>query len=196
MDKKERKRLIRQIKEASGIAMYALDEKMTDEQVIAASQNLEILKLVKPANDYNRYFQGTKTAAANKKADEATKRLEEFLKLENSELIKTGRWLLNTLTKKGNDRKQALLEKDLVHKEDYNDTVVGMRDAIETLRDADATLKGEAQYTIQMLELKINELRRQQQQVKQYIINNYKLSTWNAIAQTFEIEQEDRNESG
>ncbi|MBD3887684.1 hypothetical protein IFO70_39900 [Phormidium tenue FACHB-886] len=38
--KKERERLIKQISNASGVAQYALKEKMTDEQVIQASQNL------------------------------------------------------------------------------------------------------------------------------------------------------------
>ncbi|NEQ95916.1 MAG: hypothetical protein F6K30_04150 [Cyanothece sp. SIO2G6] len=188
MDKKERKRLIRQIKEASGIALYALEEKMTDEQVLEASQNLTVLSLVKSSNTYNRYCQGKKT-------EEANNRLKEFLKPENSEIVKTGRWLLKALAKKGDDRKQALLEQDLVHKEDYNNTVVGMRDTIEAIHDADAQLKDEAQQNIRRLERKIDQLRKQQEQVKQYIRNNYGSSTWKAIAQTFEIELEDHRES-
>lgn len=188
ISRKDRKRLIRKIKEASGVAMYALEEKLTDEQVIAASENLEILKLVKSANNYNRYSQGQKTAAANKKADEATKRLEEFLKLENSEILKTGRWLLNALTKRGKERHETLLEKDLVHKEDYNDTVGDMRDTIETMHEADAKLSKDAKQNIRMLERKIDALRKQQRQVRDYIRDTYGSSTWNAIANRFDID--------
>lgn len=55
LTKKERDRLIKQISDASGVAQYALKEKMTDEQVIQASQNLAILSLLKAPNNFNRY---------------------------------------------------------------------------------------------------------------------------------------------
>lgn len=130
MKKKERKRLIRQISQASGVAQYALDAKMTDEQVSEAAQNLNALGLIKSANTYNRHCQGKKTEAANDK-------LREFIKSqwEESTTYNLGKRIWNALTKTGEERKQDLLNDDLVHKEDYNQMASSYRDALDTQRE-------------------------------------------------------------
>ncbi len=124
LSKKDRQKLISRISRASGIAQYALEAKMTDDHVIEAASNLKVFALIKDANNYNRYCQSQKTAEANAK-------LKQFLDPKNSEIYKAGYWLINTLLKVGQDRKRSLLEKDLVHKNDYNDTINDLRDKIK-----------------------------------------------------------------
>ena len=102
---------------------------MTDEEVSEAAQNLKVLALIKSANNYNRYCQAQKTREANEK-------LEAFLDPNNSEIISAGKWLLNALSKEGLARREALLEKDLVHKEDYNATTSGLLYTISTMKIA------------------------------------------------------------
>ena len=172
--KKERKKLIAKISKASGVAQYALEAKMTNEQVIEAASNLEILGLLKAANNYNRYCQGQKTAEANKK-------LKEFVSLQNSEIVKAGQWLLNSLSKVGQERQKKLLEKDLVHKDDYNHAVIDLKDTVEEQKIGIKQQTNIASKTIQELE-KINDsLRLQLSQIQDYIVNNYGHKTWSAI---------------
>lgn len=52
-NKKECRKSITGINEASGIAQYALSAKMTDEQVTKAANKLEVFLLIKFANNYN-----------------------------------------------------------------------------------------------------------------------------------------------
>lgn len=178
--RKERDRLIRQISKASGVAQYALQEKMSDEQVIQASENLEVLALLKKANDFNRYTQRLKTQEANDK-------LKAFLDLQNSEIVSAGKWLINALSKTGSDRKQTLLEKDLVHKQDYNDTVIGMRDSIETITNTSEEALTEAQAKIADLEKRIDTLKSQFSKIQDYISFNYGKDKWQAIKKTFNL---------
>ena len=175
LNKKERAKLIRQIKQASGVAQYALEEKLTDEQVKRASQNLEILSLIKSANNYNRYCQGQKTAEANAK-------LKEFINLKKSEIYQAGKWLLNALSKKGKERKDNLLEKDLVHKENYNQDVGDLIDVITELKQGSQQQKEQASQQIKALENKIDSLRKQLSFVQDYITNNYGIKDWKQIA--------------
>lgn len=179
--KKERKRLIGKISHASGVAQYALLEKMTDEQVLEASQYLEVFKLIKVSNDFNRYRQGQKTQEANEK-------LKEFMNLQNSEILNAGKWLIHALSKKGSDRKQTLIEKDLVHKEDYNETVIDMGSTINELDQSNSDITLEAQQIIKHLEHRIDTLKTQQSQVKDYIYNNYSAADWRNIENTFNLE--------
>lgn len=178
--KRDRDRLIRQISKASGVAQYALQEKMTNEQVIKAAENLEVLALLKKANDFNRYTQRLKTQEANDK-------LKAFLDVQNSEILTAGKWLLNALSRSGSDRKQILLEKELVHKQDYNDTVVGMRDSINEITDTSEEALTEAQAKIADLEKRINTLRDQLSKIQTYISSNYGADKWKVIKKTFNI---------
>lgn len=174
LDKQERKKLIARISKASGVAQYALEAKMTDEEAIKVANNLEILLLVKPANNYNRYCQAQKTAEANAK-------LKQFLDVSNSEILKAGQWLLNSLSKSGQARKRSLLEKDLVHKDDYNQAVTDYQDTIETQREGIVKIKDNASGIIESLEKRIDSLQTQLQFFKNYIVNNYGQKEWENI---------------
>jgi hypothetical protein len=178
--KKEREQLIKQISNASGVAQYALKEKMTDEQVIQASQNLAILALLKDANNFNRYKQGLKTQEANEK-------LKAFLNPQHSEILNAGRWLLNALSKSGSDRKQTLLDKELVHKEDYNNTVQGMRDDVTSVQEISEEAIAEAEATISALEDRIDTLKGQLSKIQDYISFKYGKKEWQAIKKTFNV---------
>lgn len=178
MNKQERNRLIKQISRASGVAEYALQKKMTDEQISQAAQNLEVLELVKSSNTYNRYCQGQKTREANEK-------LKSFLDPQNSEIVTAGRWLLNAFSKNGSERQQALLERDLVHKEDYNTTVLDMRETISTMKEITSNSTQEAGEKVKILERRNDILRRQLSSIEEYIRNNYGVAEWKSIKETF-----------
>lgn len=126
LSKIERKKLIAKISEASGVAQYALEAKMLDEQVIAAANSLKVFSFIKAANNYNRYCQAQKTAEANAK-------LKQFIDPKNSEIYKAGQWLVDSLSKVGQARKQILLEKDLVHKNDYNNLAEEAAQALDSI---------------------------------------------------------------
>jgi bacterioferritin (cytochrome b1) len=174
LSKKDRAKLISRISKGSGIAQYALEAKMTDEHVIEASNNLKVLALIKDANNYNRYCQAQKTAEANAK-------LKQFLDPKNSEIYKAGSWLINALSKGGQERKQSLLEKDLVHKNDYNDAVTDLRDTIKTQQDGITQQTSEAKDKIIALENRVDSLKWQLNLVRNYIINNYGQNQWQNI---------------
>lgn len=55
LSRKERKQLIARISDASGVAQYGLEAKITDEQVTKAANHLKVFLLIKAANNYNRY---------------------------------------------------------------------------------------------------------------------------------------------
>ena len=179
LTKKEREKLIRKISRASGIAQYALAAKMDDEQLMEAANNLTILNLTKKANDYNRHCQ-------RKKTEEANTKLKEFMSLENSEIVKTGKWLLNALSKGGKERGESLLEKNLVHKEDYNASIEDLKDVISEQKSSSEQNTINATETIQSLEKRISTLTKQQSLIKKYIINNYDSQVWKNIQLYFD----------
>lgn len=180
---KERKKLIEKISQASGIAQYALLKKMTDEQVIEASNNLKILELIKRSNNYNRYQQGLKTAEANSK-------LKDFIQLDNSEVIKAGKWLLNAVSLTGKDRSKALLEKDLVHKENYNEMLSDTRDTIINLTESSKDSIEKAAEIIKNFQAKNDVLRKEMSLLKIYICSNYGNKEWKKIEKTFNVEHD------
>lgn len=195
LSKQQRKELLRVIKNASGIAQYALDAKMTDEQLLDASQHLDILALIKSANTYNRYRQGKNTQKVNEQLTEVKTeltetqaKLQQFLDPNNSEILQAGRWLANALSLNGRGRRQALLERELVHKEDYNNDVSDMRVTIETIVSASEEMEGEAEETIEDLQRRIDTLRQQMSQVQDYISHNYGHDQWRMISNTFRIQ--------
>lgn len=164
MKKQERKRLIRQISRASGVAQYALDARMSDEQVSEAAQNLNALALIKAANDYNRYCQGQKTKAANE-------RLKEFMRSqwENSTTYHLGKRIWNALTKTGEERKQELLKDDLVHKEDYNHAVSNYQDALETQREDYSQNIEQMKHLKEVYESRLDALKQQLQKIEEAV---------------------------
>lgn len=184
LNKKERKELIAKISRASGIAQYALTAKMTDEEIIKAANNLEIFSLVKAANNYNRYCQGQKTKEANEKFKKIFKELTD---IKNSEILKFGNWLINALSHKGTERKQTLLEKGLVHKDDYNHDIDDLKDTLNTVREIEVKSNEEAIKIIRSLENKIDYFKSNLAQIKEYIINNYGNKTWIDIAKKINL---------
>ena len=178
--RQERDLFIKRISRATGVAQYALAKKMTDEQVVQAVQNLEVLSLLKDASNYNRYCQAKKTQEANDK-------LKEFLSPEKSELLNAGKWLFNAFSKSGNERKQTLLEKDIVHKETYNEAVSDLRETIIAVESTNVEMTNEAKATIIELEKRIDNLRHQLIQIKNYISMNYGNDKWRQIKDTFNI---------
>ena len=194
ISKKERERLIGRISQASGIAKYALQKKMTDDQVIEAAENLKILELVKASNHYNRHRQGQYTEEANKERDEANNTLKKFLTLEHSEVFQAGKWLINAISMTGQERKKTLLEKELVHKENYNEAVSDLKDTITTVVDISERSTEAAQEKIESLEKRIDTLKGQISSIQQYISSNYGAGKWEIIKKTFNL-KEDKNES-
>jgi hypothetical protein len=174
ISKKERKNLIAKISKASGVAQYAIDAKMSEAHLIELSKHLELLQLLKKSNDYNRYIQGQKTAEANAK-------LKEFMNPENSEIVKAGKWLFAALSKKGDSRKSHLLEKDLVHKDNYNETLEDLKEVIKQQQEGLEKQTQIAQEKIALLENQNDKLRNQLRDIKTYIINNSGLRKWNEI---------------
>lgn len=178
LSKKDRKELVRKISKSSGIAQYALEAKISDAHLIELSKHLGVLELLKKSNDYNRYCQGQKTAEANAK-------LKEFMNLENSEIIKAGKWLFSALSKTGDTRKSHLLEKDLVHKDNYNETLEDLKQVIKEQRDGLEKQTKLSQEKIKSLEERNDDLRNQLEKIKEYITNNFGLNEWNEIRKYF-----------
>lgn len=107
--------------------------------------------------------------------------LETFLDLKNSEIYKAGLWLLSVLSKTGKERQESLLSKNLVHKEDYNESVSGLISTVEEQQQIAHHQSSEAINIIQELEKKNDNLRRQLTLVQDYIINNQGAKTWQEI---------------
>jgi DNA mismatch repair ATPase MutS len=176
LSKQDKKELIRKVSKSSGIAQYAIEAKISDAHLIELSQHLDILQLLKKSNDYNRYCQRQKTAEANAK-------LKEFMNPENSEIVKVGKWLLDALSKNGEIRKLHLLEKDLVHKEDYNETLEDLKEVIKEQQKGLEEQAKIAQEKIYLLERRNDNLRKQLRNIEIYITNNLGLNKWNEIRQ-------------
>jgi hypothetical protein len=172
---KERKRAIEQISNASGIAQYALNAKMTDCNITTAIAHLEILSLTKSANNYNRYCQSQKTAEANKK-------LKQFIELDNSELYKAGKWLVDALSRSGQERKRDLLAKGLLHKDDYNHAIIDLTDTIATQEEAQKQQTQTSIEIIERLEITNDSLRAKLVDIKVYIIKKHGIDDWNNIS--------------
>lgn len=192
--KEERKELLRRIRKASGVAQYALNAKMTDQQLLEADQHLGVLGLIRDANNYNRRHQGLNTQKVNEELTDVKreltglqKKLQAFLNPDNSEIVQAGRWLMDALALRGGDRKRTLLAKELVHKEDYNETVTDMRDTIATIYGTSEEIAADAEVTISDLEKRIDTLKHQMSQVQTYISMNEGADKWRVIRDTFKI---------
>jgi len=113
----QRKSLIRKISQVSGIAQYALQEKLSNTDILELFKILDSLLIIKPANDYNRYCQAKKTAEANAKLKEfANKKLPEYK--ENldkvveiaSQIIQASNDRIDTLSKQNSKIKDYILK--------------------------------------------------------------------------------------
>ncbi len=174
LSKKDRQKLLYRVSHASGIAQYALDAKMTDDNLIEAANNLKILILIQDANNYNRYCQSQKTAEANAK-------LRQFIDPNNSEIYKTGLWLMDALSKVGQNRKQTLLKKGLVHVSDYNEAITHLTDTVKEQENGTKKLASKAKNIIISLEDTNDSLRKQLTSIQNYIIQTHGVNEWHNI---------------
>ena len=135
LSKAQREEAINKLKKSTSIAKYAFYEalknkKITDEQLLKMVEYSDVMAMLKPVIDTNRAGQAKRTRAANIKTEKAEKelatlrqRFEDFKNPDNSEIIRLGKWLGNTLRLSGQDRKTELAKKDLVHIQDYQNDV-------------------------------------------------------------------------
>jgi hypothetical protein len=193
MNKKERVELICQVSKASGVAQYAFEDAlkrstMTDEELIELGKHLETCCLLKPAVMRNRAQQKSYTQNANQKAkqidqelQEANRKLQEFMNLQNSEILQAGRWLLNALSRGGEERKQALSERELVHQSDHRMVVDDMGEAIVEMKTVSTQNKDEYAHIVKTLEGKIDDLKSNLQAVKEKVIQRQGILEWQKI---------------
>jgi len=111
------------------------------------------------------------------KVNELLQKLEQLrqdlLDFDQSEIYRLGQWLKASLSKTGQERQQALLEKELVHKDSYNLAVSDLKNTIQQQQDGITQIKERAISTVESLEKTNDKLRRQLGDIKKYIINNY-----------------------
>ncbi|MGB2924421.1 MAG: hypothetical protein WBB82_03900 [Limnothrix sp.] len=179
MKRKERKKLDRKISEASGVAAYAINEAMTDEEALEAVQHLEVFSLLKSSVNKNRNTQKQLTIKGKEEArQEERERFKEFLDPQNSELLNIGRWLKSALSMKGTSRKSALKEKNLVHMEDHHESVDGLKGTIDDIVEVSAQTTKQSNRKTEILEKRVDDLRWQLNSLKKYIISNFGKQEW------------------
>ena len=110
-------------------------------------------------------------------------KLKDFVTPQNSEIFKAGQWLLNSLSKSGNERRKSLLDRDLVHKDDYNNAVTDLRETIELQKEGIDKQTNISMKTIKHLENTNDSLRKQLSFIQDYITNNYSHKDWSDISQ-------------
>ncbi|MCA2718395.1 hypothetical protein [Microcystis sp. M169S2] len=115
---------------------------------------------------------------------------QDLLDFDQSEIYRLGQWLKASLSKTGWERQQALLEKELVHKDSYNLAVSDLKNTIQQQQDGITQIKERAISTVESLEKTNDKLRRQMGDIKKYIINNYGDKKWQEITRYFADDQE------
>ena len=108
-------------------------------------------------------------------------KIKEFVNIEDSEILQAGQWLLNSLSKVGKERQESLLDKDLVHKDDYNNAVTDLKDTIEEQRIGINQQTNTSKRTINDLQETNDSLRKQLSFIQDYITNNYSHRAWSEI---------------
>lgn len=182
MKKKERNKLDRKISEASGVAAYAISEAMTDEEAIEAVKYLEVFSLLKSSVNKNRNAQKQLTIKGKEKArQEERAKLEKFLNPQNSEIINAGKWLVSALSMQGNQRKETLKEKDLVHGDDHRKSMYGMHHTIKQVESISQELIDDDQKVIKDLERRVDHARRHVEYVEKQIIQKHGEKEWHRI---------------
>ncbi|MBD3887284.1 hypothetical protein IFO70_37535 [Phormidium tenue FACHB-886] len=74
-----------------------------------------------------------------------------------------------------------------MHKEDYNNTVQGMRDDVTSVQEISEETIAEAEATIAALENRIDTLKGQLSKIQDYISFNYGKDKWQAIKKMFNV---------
>lgn len=169
LSKSERKEVVKKLAAGTSVAGYAFDDalkkkKITEEQLLAMVEHLEILELLSPVIRQNRWKQGKRTEEANKKTKEVEQELktvkQKLIDFESSEIYQLGKWLMEKLSLSGKERKQELAKQNLVHIADHKED---LGELVETLQEhnriANEQLE-ENEQTIQSLENTIDHLTR------------------------------------
>jgi FtsZ-binding cell division protein ZapB len=134
------------------------------------------------------------------KVNELLRKLEQLrqdlLDFDQSEIYRLGQWLKASLSKTGQERQQALLEKELVHKDSYNLAVSDLKNIIQEQQDGITQIKDRAISTVESLE-KTNDsslfhglsLEQQRQARKKGYYN----SGWGKVKSSWELLQDFKN---
>ncbi|BAW97960.1 hypothetical protein NIES970_29230 (plasmid) [[Synechococcus] sp. NIES-970] len=165
-----RKKLIRQISNATGVAGYALDKKLSDEEVSTLLLNLEAIHLLKKSVNYNRYCQAQKTRKANE-------RLKQFLDIKESEILNTGKKIFETL--------------GWIPKKEHDKVIADVKDGYSEIEETFVETIDKSQEIIEQLQVRIDRLRYQQSSLRDYVKFNYGDRAWKEIQNRFNLENLD-----
>ena len=204
----EKKQIIKRLKEHTAIAEYAFKDALkkqtlSEEELLFLEQNLEIIAVLKPVITANRSGQKSSSEKNNRKHREAAKTakievqkleqenftlkqkidnlLKDLLDLKNSEIYQLGQWLKKSLSEVGTERNEALIEKELVHKDFYNGNVKKAEE--ESLRRDEEDRKIEEEYKaiVSNFESRVDYLKQVNEKSKKFIIDNHGSSVWNDL---------------
>ena len=192
----EKKSIIKQLKEHTDVAEYAFKDALkkqtlSEYKLLFLVDNIEIISVLKPVIKANRDRQRNdsrknndklrnETKSANIKVQELEQEnitlkqkidnlLRDLFDIENSEIYRLGQWLRNSLSKTGTERDQALIKKDLVHKEFYNNTVSD---------EVDKQIEAEYLAKIKSFEERVDDLRKINEKSKKFIKDKHGDDTW------------------
>lgn len=115
---------------------------------------------------------------------------------KNSEMYQLGCWLSSALEKQGEERKMTLLEKNLVHKDDYNEAIRQLRNMIKRLESALQKQTDDAEYIIENLQEANDHFRNTLCRIKEYVIKNHGQEEWEKIEKYLEQQYSPNSDSG
>jgi predicted RNase H-like nuclease (RuvC/YqgF family) len=115
---------------------------------------------------------------------------QDLFDFDKSEIYQLGKWLKDSLSKVGQERQQALLEKELVHKDNYNLAVSDLKNTIQEQQEGITQLKDHSSSVVESLEETNDKMRNQLDAIRSYIINNYGSRKWQEITQYFDVDQD------
>lgn len=101
--------------------------------------------------------------------------------VEKSEILNFGKSIWSALQKRGEERFSELRSHDLVHKDDHNQVVTGLKEVIEEQNEVGIKQDLISSTTIHGLEKINDELRRQNQCFKKFAIDKYGVNSWKRI---------------
>lgn len=159
MTTKERKELCRQIGLAIGVKIEVVekcvkDGRLSEEALAEINKHLHVLELLGPVGRSNRGHQshltrkGKEEVRKEKDAEISSLRQQlaemakKFLSPEESEILRFGKWVLNSMALPSNERKGILKQESLVHVDDHRQIRDRERAQAEQYRDvADAAIE-------------------------------------------------------
>lgn len=115
---------------------------------------------------------------------------------KGSEIYQLGYWLSSALEKQGEERKMTLLEKNLVHKHDYNEAVKQLGNMIKILESALQKQTDDAEYIIENLQEANDHFRDTLSRIKEYVIKKQGQEEWEKIEKYLEQQYPPNGDSG